>query len=40
MSRNQDCPNIPNNGGWTSVVEPFKITELQDLWKTGRTSKE
>ena len=31
MPRNQDCPNIPNNGGRMSAVEPFKITEPQDL---------
>jgi len=39
MPRNQECPSIPNNGGWTIVVDLSTTIKHQEVLKIGRTSR-
>jgi len=39
MPRNQECPSIPNNGGWMIVVNLSTTIEHQEVLKIGRTSR-
>ena len=40
MPRNQESPNIPNSGGWTSIVDLSTTIKYQEVLKIGRMSRD